>query len=205
MKQLLLIFLSIFIFSLHAKSQILVTELIDKQSKENITLEVLFIGHFSIDSTKIKYHTIEELEFGAIIIDSLKLGNNHIKVNSPFYEDFDTIIKLEQDTNFLQINLTYVPDSSFIINWFYYDKEHAKIDIENNEIKLILPGGFVSPIPMKNEEEIESKYNFRYLRPGCDITLFQKSKEYNRIIAQYLDAKYGTEWRKYIRKDVVGL
>ena len=86
-----------------------------------------------------------------------------------------------------------------------YNKKGALEDIEKGDIKLLLQGGFVGSPELPNDSLFEEKYNLTFISQGCVRFPEENETEYNLEIFKYLKEKYGTDWRKEIRKDVIGL
>ncbi len=71
-------------------------------------------------------------------------------------------------------------------------------------IRLLLLGSIV-PIGNTREDDLfEKTYQLRYADFGCVMPPVGCVIQYNRRIVEYLDATFGQEWRKSVRKDVVG-
>ncbi|TCI84525.1 hypothetical protein [Tenacibaculum sp. M341] len=85
-----------------------------------------------------------------------------------------------------------------------FNKLTAEKDIKMNKPRLLLASGIV-PFLEIGQEKIENKYNFKYYDFGCILPHIECAEQYNKIIFNYLDKKYGMNWRKDIRKDVIGL
>ena len=82
--------------------------------------------------------------------------------------------------------------------------KQANADIKKGKLKFMIQGG-IAPTRVKGQEIFEQKYGVEYYDLGCvgpsDITI----KDYNKVIATYMDRKYGKGWRKEVRKDVRGI
>ncbi|MBO9672167.1 MAG: hypothetical protein J7577_01890 [Sphingobacteriaceae bacterium] len=82
--------------------------------------------------------------------------------------------------------------------------KQANADIKKGKLKFLIQGGIAS-IYVKGQERFEQKYGVEYYDLGCvgpsDITV----KDYNKVIANFMDRKYGKRWRKEVRKDVRGI
>ena len=77
----------------------------------------------------------------------------------------------------------------------------AEIDIKNETIFLFLQSG-EAPIIYYKDENFKKKYNVFFYEQGCIGS--NCTKEYNKIIFNYLLNKYGKKWTKQIRRDVIG-
>lgn len=83
-------------------------------------------------------------------------------------------------------------------------KEKAVLDIRKGKINFLVQGGIVSRY-VKGQELFERKYQLKYLDFGCVIPKDLCLDVYNAEIAKYLDKKYGSSWRKEVRKDIMGI
>ncbi len=77
----------------------------------------------------------------------------------------------------------------------------AETDIKNETIFLFLQSG-EAPIIYSKDVTFEKEYNIKFYEQGCIGS--NCTKEYNKIIFNYLLNKYGKKWIKQIRKDVIG-
>ena len=84
------------------------------------------------------------------------------------------------------------------------NKMVAEEDIKMNKPRLLLSGGIL-PIHEIGQEKIEKKYSFKYYDFGCISPPIECIIQYNKLIFDYLDKKYGENWRREVRKDVIGL
>ncbi|MCJ8166444.1 hypothetical protein MKJ04_16485 [Pontibacter sp. E15-1] len=82
-------------------------------------------------------------------------------------------------------------------------RELAKKDIENNMPFLLLRSG-IAPVVYSADSSFENKYNVYYYEDGCTGPDYSLTEEYNFVILDHLQRTYGKEWRRKIRKDVVG-
>lgn len=86
-----------------------------------------------------------------------------------------------------------------------YSAKIAKEKWQSCEAKLLLQGG-VAPVVYAEQEQFTRKYGVDYNDFGCMTYCSDKQMaEYNTVIMDYLTANYGNEWRKYVRKDVLGV
>ncbi|KXX69468.1 hypothetical protein AVL50_19140 [Flammeovirga sp. SJP92] len=82
-------------------------------------------------------------------------------------------------------------------------KELALTAIKNNTPFLLISGG-VAPTIISSDFEFENKYNIYFYEFGCNPIREDLMKIYNREVFKYLTVQFGTNWKKEIRKDVVG-
>ena len=170
--------------------------------------------HFSIQGKIIsgKYNTplkgssvsIEGMNIGAIsdslgifIIKNLEKGEYDLVVSDIRYNSLDTLIKLNE-TSIENLNIIMFSKCTEI------NSDTARSDIKKENPKLLLVGG-IAPVEYPGDREFEKKYNIEYYDFGCVVSSPEECIiEYNKVIFEYLDNKYGIEWRKEVRKDVVG-
>ncbi len=133
---------------------------------------------------------------GKFRFDNLPPGNYQIQVSAYgcYKEKYDVTIKTASITDF----------ECYLISPDQVNKYLAEIDIREGHPRLMIPGG-ISPIMFYGQEKWEHKYGVEYENYGCTAPPEKQMAEYNRVIFDYLDNKFGVAWRKDIRKDVVGL
>lgn len=85
-----------------------------------------------------------------------------------------------------------------------YNKKGALKDIEMGRLKLLLPGGISTAPKLHSDSIFENKYNVVFISQGCVRSAEDNQTEYNNEIFKYLDKTYGRDWRKEVRKDVIG-
>lgn len=134
---------------------------------------------------------------GRFVFSNLELGKKYQLTFIPnLFED--QVIEFVIDSLITEKILMLNPICDF-------NEKQALLDIENNEPRLLLTSGFFSIPPTENSASFERKYGVRYLDTGCQRILNSCSKEYNTIIFQYLDLKFGKYWRTEVREDVLHL
>ena len=79
----------------------------------------------------------------------------------------------------------------------------AELDIENNKPRLLVFGG-IAPYTTHEDGKFGNKYGIMFQVFGDTAPPMDCLEQYNNRIFQYLDKKFGGEWRKEVRKDVVG-
>ena len=84
-----------------------------------------------------------------------------------------------------------------------FDGETAKSEWENKSAKLYLIGSIAPIANSKKDKKFEKKYNIQYYDFGCTPDPLECIIEYNKEILKLMESKYGDEWKKEIRKDVV--
>ncbi len=98
----------------------------------------------------------------------------------------------------------FVNASSKAQSLFSVGRQSALNDIQQKQVKLLLIGG-VAPTVIQGQEKFEQQYGLQYHDYGCMPPEADSVKAYNKTIFRYLDATYGKQWRKQVRKDVPGL
>lgn len=101
----------------------------------------------------------------------------------------------------LDINsVEYIPKSLFTA-------DVAKLDIEQNEIKIIFLGGYSGMPDFNNTNDSLFQKNYKVsfhsegcMRSSCEEDLLM----YNKTIFNYLDSKFDKDWRKEIRNGAIG-
>lgn len=83
-----------------------------------------------------------------------------------------------------------------------YSIKLAQSDIEKGNVKFLIMGGFASK-HYEGDKPFEKKYKIKYYQFGCVLPESISIADYNKVVANYLDGKYGKGWRKEVRKDVV--
>jgi len=158
-----------------------------------------------------------KLKYGDTIVDTesdfdgkfkfynIKADSSTLIVRSISCYDFDSILLHPSDS--LMLNIKLIPDSTSENTLFMapFDKKSALNDIANGDIKLLLPGGLVGAPHLSGDSSFERKYHVTFIRQGCVRYIQDKRTGYNYEIFKYLDETYGREWRKEVRKDVIGL
>ncbi|MBI4546909.1 MAG: carboxypeptidase regulatory-like domain-containing protein [Ignavibacteriae bacterium] len=81
----------------------------------------------------------------------------------------------------------------------------AERDIQLNTPRLLHITGIVSASYSFRDHRFEKEYGVKYYSYGCVSPPEHCLIEYNRIIFGYLDNKFGTRWRNYVREDIIGL
>ena len=141
-----------------------------------------------------RYEVTDSL--GIFRFDNIKPGKYRIKIVESRYLQTDTLIELKHNsiTN-LNLLIKAVCD---------VDETIAERDINENKPRLLLRGG-IAAIFYYNQHDFEKKYNISYFDFGCVGPARECIVHYNKRIFQYLDSKFGKEWRKDVRRDVLGL
>ena len=81
----------------------------------------------------------------------------------------------------------------------------AEKDIESDNIRLLIIGGIVPKANTYQDNEFQKKYSLTYFDYGDTPPLFDCVRKYNENIFEFLDSKFGIEWRAKVRRDVEGL
>jgi len=82
------------------------------------------------------------------------------------------------------------------------DSVLARFDIAHNRARLFCGGGYAPMAPLPSDGDYEKLYHVKYLMLDCVMPSINELNSYNKVIAEYLDKKYGTVWRQKVRPDV---
>ncbi|ALJ00736.1 FEKKY domain-containing protein [Rufibacter tibetensis] len=82
-------------------------------------------------------------------------------------------------------------------------RELADKDIKNDVPFLLLRSG-IAPVVYSTDSTFERKYNVFYLEDGCTGPEYTLTEEYNFVILDHLQKAYGNDWKRKVRKDVMG-
>lgn len=82
-------------------------------------------------------------------------------------------------------------------------QELAKKDIEKGIPFLLIQSGLAA-VRYTTDSVFENRFKAYYFEQGCTGPDSELMKAYNIEIFKFLDKEYGKEWRKSIRKDVIG-
>ena len=87
-----------------------------------------------------------------------------------------------------------------------YDSTLADFDIRQNKFRLFCGVAFAPLAPMPSDKDFEKQYNTSYYIVGDFLpSSIEQMTAYNKVVAEYLDKKYGKEWRAKVRPDVLGV
>jgi hypothetical protein len=82
--------------------------------------------------------------------------------------------------------------------------EKLQKDIADNKVQLYILGGIASHT-YPGDDAFEAKFEISYHDFGCLAPVnMDFYSEYNFLVLKHLTNKYGTEWEKDIRKDIMG-
>ncbi|WP_299439562.1 carboxypeptidase-like regulatory domain-containing protein [uncultured Aquimarina sp.] len=150
----------------------------------------------SFDSRSRGASTGENGEFKYVY--NLRSGDSieRIETVAMGYKPLDTIINVNRGKN-INLNIILKPHRGI-------NRLQALDHIKIGKINLLLSGG-IAPVVYQSDEKFSKKYNLNFVEFGCEAVPEESLYEYNKTVFEYLDKKYGKNWRKEIRKDVVGL
>jgi hypothetical protein len=149
----------------------------------------------AIQLTGKKTDITETNESGEFIFRNLENGAYKLKIIS----ELGTI-----DTVLLIDNKSISDFSVLFFSSCDVNKKVALQDLENGKPRLLIIGGVV-PVFYVHQNIFEDKYCIKYEDFGCSAPPKECVLEYNQVIFDYLTDKFGNEWRKEVRKDVVGM
>lgn len=79
----------------------------------------------------------------------------------------------------------------------------ANADIKDKTLFLFIQGG-IAPVVYATDKEFRKLYGVRYNDLGCMSGDSKITAAYNKVILKYLCSNYKKDWKKKIRKDVIG-
>lgn len=83
-------------------------------------------------------------------------------------------------------------------------QQKLQTDIKKRTVTLYILGGIVSKATPP-DKGFQEKYKVKYHDFGCVAPEnLDYYKDYNLLVLQYLKKKFGTTWKKDIRKDILG-
>jgi hypothetical protein len=148
-----------------------------------------------IQLTGEKPEITETDEKGEFIFRNLKNGEYKLKIISEFGA-IDTVLRID--------NKSISEFSAMFFSSCDVNRKIAIEDLKNGKPRLLIYGG-IAPIVYTNQNIFEEKYGIKYESYGCIASPFDCVLEYNQVIFDYLTDKFGKNWRKEVRKDVVGI
>ena len=84
-------------------------------------------------------------------------------------------------------------------------QEKFNKDLDSKHLTLYILGGIASKANSVSDKVFQKKYNITYYDFGCLATINIKFYEdYNLLVLLYLTEKVDYEWKKEIRKDILG-
>ncbi len=87
-----------------------------------------------------------------------------------------------------------------------YDSTLAEFDIRQSTFRLFCGVAFAPLAPMPSDKDFETLYRTSYYIVGDFLpSSVDQMTAYNKVVAEYLDKQYGTEWRTKVRPDVLGV
>lgn len=91
------------------------------------------------------------------------------------------------------------------VHYDAYSVRTAKDKLQSGEAQLLVQNG-AELVIYEGEELFKEKFGVDYKYLGCVVRCTQKEMvQYNTVLMDYLTAKFGNEWRNFIREDVSGL
>jgi len=134
---------------------------------------------------------------GIFVIKNLEKGEYNVEFRDIRFGYLDTLIELNEKS-IENLNI-FMFARCISIN-----ADTAKSDIQKGNPELLLVGR-IAPVEYPRDKEFEKKYDIEYYDFGCVVPGPDECIiEYNNVIFEYLDDKFGKEWRKEVRKDVIG-
>ena len=132
-----------------------------------------------------------------VAITLLLIGASHVNAQERILPEEERQAKLD--------SIIAETERHFEWNDDAYSAKIAKDKWQSGEAKLLLQGG-IAPVVYVGQEQFTRKFGVDYEDFGCMVYCSDRQmSEYNTVIMDYLTVNYGSEWRKYIRKDVPGV
>ena len=154
------------------------------------------------------------------IVDGKPLKNFYFRVDKKKLEKTDTLgffsistqknkVRLSSVFGLYGFDTTLKNYKNEIVKIFTvqkFDSIFAEFEIRKNKFRLFC-GVDLSPLaPMQSDKDFENQYKTSYYIVGdflpCSV---EEMTAYNKVIIEYLDKKYGKEWRAKVRQDVLGI
>ena len=85
-----------------------------------------------------------------------------------------------------------------------FNREKALLEIKNKSPKIVIVGGIIRAA-RPGDDKFAKKFKIQFIDTGCVMENTDCIAAYNKATFEYLDKKYGKKWRKYSRKDLIGL
>ncbi|MGG9960897.1 hypothetical protein [Ferruginibacter sp. SUN106] len=144
--------------------------------------------HFRVDKKKLD--KTDSLGFFSITTEK-----NKVRLSTIFgIYGFDTTLKNSNGDN---LKLYTIQN---------YDSTLADFDIRQNKFRLFCGVAFAPLAPMPSDKDFEKEYHTSYYIVGDFLpSSIEQMTAYNKVVAEYLDKKYGKEWRAKVRPDVLGV
>ena len=142
--------------------------------------------------------------------------NNQVKIDSAGYFELTDV---KPGVNKLRIQLwggaltkdtiltvhQNIKDFSYFLNFDCdVNKYKAIYDIHYDKPKLLISGDIAPKVGVEHDK-FEEKYGVVYHDYGSISPDYHCMVEYNQIVFDYLDQAHGTNWRKEVRNEVVGM
>lgn len=95
-----------------------------------------------------------------------------------------------------EINLSHILVSTIALESPYTPKG-ARNDIKTGKPVILFAGGFggMPDFSSKEDREFQKKYGIKFYAQGCVRMPNDDQEGYNKVIFDYLDKKYGKDWR----------
>jgi len=133
---------------------------------------------------------------GNFAITHLDTGAVHIQVLGYGYKT-DSIVRI--DNSSVDSLMLYAQAECSVNGAF------AEMDIQDENMCLIVATGIVPVEETPQDSIFEQKYGILFYDYGHLTPAMECMIQYNRTIFDHLDFKFGTVWRREIRRDVLGL
>ena len=180
-----------------------------KNKKGGLQTEIIYAPYMLIQGEQVVASGTTNSD-GRFEVKNLKYGTYEIQIKINRFLKADTLIHLNDKRVKIDIELDdkyvwrYV-DSTQLAK-FPYNKEIAKRDIENGEVKILSAG--LQLLSDHDLDSVTNKYGFKYFPvAGCVLDSYQDKamEDYNSIVYDYLDQLNGPEWRQKLNTEIKAL
>lgn len=154
---------------------------------ENVFISLLHRGRIQETNKK-----------GYFVFKGIPKGTYRFDIPEAFPKKVDTtIVVSDSSSKVIKLNL-------IVEDFCKVQRDSAVKNISEGRIRLLLQSG-EAPVVYLEDRAFENKYKVIYHDYGCIGEPRTCMLQYNRTIFAYLDQKFGRQWRREVRKDVIGL
>jgi hypothetical protein len=130
---------------------------------------------------------------GSFSFSNVRFGNYEVRVRRPLdRRAFVTPVELSQ---------TGSSELRIILRREICDPLAAELDIEAGSPRLLIVQGIDGSSNTWLDNAFEKEYKVKYELYGCTGPPDGCVRAYNQVVIEYLDKKYGSEWRDQVRPD----
>jgi len=134
---------------------------------------------------------------GHFVFSRLQKGRYSLRFSAIHYESLDTTVVIQ---GALPLQLEIILRTSCD-----YDAKRASEDIQLGHPKLLIVGSIAPIANSKEDDQFERTYGLTYFDFGDSPPADACIRQYNEVIFQHLNSKFGKKWQKHVRSDVHSL